>query len=95
MLRSGVLRSIGIGRAGTMDRRGRHPAHCRRARRKGGSEEQRGLGHPGVSRVCGPALSVVGLMTPTIAVIFQESGWVTVVIISTLLLWLKGRPATA
>ena len=43
----------------------------------------------------GLALSVVGLMTPIVAVIFQEAGCVTVVISSTLLLWAKGRPATA
>ena len=48
-----------------------------------------------IYNVIGLALSVVGLMTPIIAVIFQEAGCVTVVISSTLLLWSKGRPATA
>ena len=37
------------------------------------------------------ALSIVGLMTPVIAVLFQEAGCVTVVFSSTLLLWAKGR----
>ncbi len=48
-----------------------------------------------IYNVIGLGLSVVGLMTPIIAVIFQEAGCVTVVISSTLLLWSKGRPATA
>ena len=46
-----------------------------------------------IYNVIGLALSVVGLMTPIIAVIFQEAGCVTVVISSTLLLWTKGRLA--
>ena len=46
-----------------------------------------------IYNVIGLALSVVGLMTPIIAVIFQEAGCVTVVVSSTLLLWSKGRPA--
>ncbi|NQT87099.1 cation-translocating P-type ATPase [bacterium] len=45
-----------------------------------------------IYNVIGLALSVVGLMTPIAAVIFQEAGCVTVVISSTLLLWAKGRP---
>jgi P-type E1-E2 ATPase len=45
-----------------------------------------------IYNVIGLTLSVFGLMTPIIAVIFQEAGCVTVVISSTLLLWSKGRP---
>ena len=45
-----------------------------------------------IYNVIGLGLSVVGLMTPIIAVIFQEAGCITVVISSTLLLWAKGRP---
>jgi len=48
-----------------------------------------------IYNVIGLGLSVVGLMTPIVAVLFQEAGCVTVVISSTLLLWSKGRPATA
>lgn len=48
-----------------------------------------------IYNVIGLALSVVGLMTPIVAVIFQEAGCVTVVISSTLLLWSKGRLAAA
>ena len=48
-----------------------------------------------IYNVIGLTLSIVGLMTPIIAVIFQEAGCVTVVISSTLLLWSKGRPASA
>ena len=48
-----------------------------------------------IYNVIGLGLSVVGLMTPIIAVIFQEAGCVTVVISSTLLLWSKGRPTVA
>ena len=48
-----------------------------------------------IYNVIGLALSVVGLMTPIVAVIFQEAGCVTVVISSTLLLWSKGRPVAA
>jgi Cd2+/Zn2+-exporting ATPase len=44
-----------------------------------------------IYNVIGLTLSIVGLMTPIIAVIFQEAGCVTVVISSTLLLWSKGR----
>jgi heavy metal translocating P-type ATPase len=44
-----------------------------------------------IYNVIGLTLSVFGLMTPIIAVIFQEAGCVTVVISSTLLLWSKGR----
>lgn len=46
-----------------------------------------------IYNIIGLTLSVVGLMTPIIAVIFQEAGCVTVVVSSTLLLWAKGRPA--
>ncbi|MEI7435512.1 MAG: cation-translocating P-type ATPase [bacterium] len=46
-----------------------------------------------IYNVIGLTLSIAGLMTPIIAVIFQEAGCVTVVISSTLLLWSKGRPA--
>jgi len=46
-----------------------------------------------IYNIIGLTLSVVGLMTPIIAVIFQEAGCVTVVISSTLLLWAKGFPA--
>lgn len=45
-----------------------------------------------IYNIIGLTLSVIGLMTPIIAVIFQEAGCVTVVISSTLLLWSKGRP---
>ena len=45
-----------------------------------------------IYNIIGLTLSVVGLMTPIIAVIFQEAGCVTVVLSSTLLLWSKGRP---
>lgn len=44
-----------------------------------------------IYNVIGLTLSIIGLMTPIIAVIFQEAGCVTVVISSTLLLWSKGR----
>jgi heavy metal translocating P-type ATPase len=46
-----------------------------------------------IYNVIGLTLSVVGLMTPIIAVIFQEAGCVTVVLSSTLLLWAKRRTA--
>lgn len=46
-----------------------------------------------IYNVIGLSLSIVGLMTPIIAVIFQEAGCVTVVVSSTLLLWSKGCPA--
>jgi Cd2+/Zn2+-exporting ATPase len=39
----------------------------------------------------GLALGTVGLLTPVVAVIFQEAGCVTVVLSSTLLLWAKSR----
>lgn len=42
-----------------------------------------------IYNIIGLGLSVVGLMTPIIAVIFQEAGCVTVVLSSTLLLWSK------
>jgi heavy metal translocating P-type ATPase len=42
-----------------------------------------------IYNVIGLALGVLGLMTPIIAVIFQEAGCVTVVFSSTLLLWSK------
>lgn len=42
----------------------------------------------------GLTLGVIGLMTPVIAVIFQEAGCVTVVISSTLLLWSKMKTAS-
>ena len=42
-----------------------------------------------IYNVIGLALGVMGLMTPIIAVIFQEAGCVTVVFSSTLLLWAK------
>ncbi|MEI7899038.1 MAG: cation-translocating P-type ATPase [bacterium] len=48
-----------------------------------------------IYNVIGLTLGVVGLMTPIVAVIFQEAGCVTVVVSSTLLLWAKGRPAAA
>lgn len=48
-----------------------------------------------IYNVIGLGLSVAGLMTPIVAVVFQEAGCITVVISSTLLLWSKGRPATA
>ncbi|MFC1453155.1 heavy metal translocating P-type ATPase [Verrucomicrobiota bacterium] len=44
-----------------------------------------------VYNTIGLGLSVVGLMSPIIAVIFQEAGCVTVVLSSTLLLWSKRR----
>ncbi|MFA6290946.1 MAG: cation-translocating P-type ATPase [Victivallales bacterium] len=43
--------------------------------------------------VIGLTLSMMGLMTPVIAVIFQEAGCVTVVLSSTLLLWSKRKNA--
>lgn len=48
-----------------------------------------------IYNIIGLTMSIVGLMTPIIAVIFQEAGCVTVVISSTLLLWSKGRPPLA
>lgn len=44
-----------------------------------------------IYNVVGLGLSVVGLMTPIIAVIFQEAGCITVVLSSTLLLWAKPK----
>ena len=44
-----------------------------------------------IYNVVGLGLSVVGLMTPIVAVIFQEAGCITVVLSSTLLLWAKPR----
>ena len=43
----------------------------------------------------GLTLSVVGLMTPILALLFQEAGCLTVVASSTLLLWAKERPRAA
>ena len=48
-----------------------------------------------IYNVIGLTLGVMGVMTPIVAVIFQEAGCVTVVISSTLLLWEKGRPVAA
>lgn len=45
-----------------------------------------------IYNVVGLALGVIGLMTPVIAVIFQEAGCVTVVVSSTLLLWSRMKP---
>ena len=45
-----------------------------------------------IYNVIGLSLSVAGVMTPIVAVFFQEAGCVTVVVSSTLLLWAKGRP---
>ena len=48
-----------------------------------------------IYNVIGLTLGVMGMMTPIIAVIFQEAGCVTVVFSSTLLLWAKPkRPRT-
>jgi len=44
-----------------------------------------------IYNVIGLTLSVIGLMTPIIAIIFQEAGCVTVVFSSTLLLWSKRK----
>jgi len=44
-----------------------------------------------IYNVVGLGLSVVGLMTPIVAVIFQEAGCITVVLSSTLLLWARPR----
>ncbi|MBU0716004.1 MAG: cation-translocating P-type ATPase [Verrucomicrobia bacterium] len=48
-----------------------------------------------IYNVIGLTLGVMGMMTPIIAVIFQEAGCVTVVFSSTLLLWAKRRTAIA
>ena len=48
-----------------------------------------------IYNVIGLALGVMGMMTPIIAVLFQEAGCVTVVFSSTLLLWAKRRSAEA
>ncbi|MBI4024864.1 MAG: cation-translocating P-type ATPase [Verrucomicrobia bacterium] len=48
-----------------------------------------------IYNVLGLTLGVMGLMTPIIAVIFQEAGCVTVVFSSTFLLWAKRGPAAA
>jgi len=42
-----------------------------------------------IYNVIGLTLAMLGLLTPVIAVIFQEAGCVTVVLSSTLLLWAK------
>jgi P-type E1-E2 ATPase len=47
-----------------------------------------------IYNVIGLTLGVLGLMTPIIAVIFQEAGCVTVVFSSTLLLWSRRGTAT-
>jgi Cd2+/Zn2+-exporting ATPase len=47
-----------------------------------------------IYNVIGLTLGVMGMMTPIIAVIFQEAGCVTVVFSSTLLLWAKRGAAT-
>lgn len=47
-----------------------------------------------IYNVIGLTLGILGMMTPIIAIIFQEAGCITVVFSSTLLLWAKGRPAT-
>lgn len=47
-----------------------------------------------IYNVIGLALGVMGMMTPIMAVIFQEAGCVTVVFSSTLLLWAKRRTVT-
>jgi len=47
-----------------------------------------------IYNVIGLTLGVLGLMTPIIAVIFQEAGCITVVFSSTLLLWSKRGTAT-
>jgi P-type E1-E2 ATPase len=46
-----------------------------------------------IYNVIGLTLGVMGLMTPVIAVIFQEAGCVTVVLSSTFLLWSKMKTA--
>jgi cation transport ATPase len=46
-----------------------------------------------IYNVIGLTLSVLGWMTPILAVLFQEAGCITVVFSSTLLLWSKRRPA--
>ena len=48
-----------------------------------------------IYNIIGLGLSVVGLMTPIVAVIFQEAGCVTVVLSSTLLLWSRRRARPA
>ncbi len=47
-----------------------------------------------IYNVVGLGLSVVGLMTPIVAVIFQEAGCITVVLSSTLLLWARPKTRT-
>jgi Cd2+/Zn2+-exporting ATPase len=44
-----------------------------------------------IYNVIGLTLGVLGLMTPIIAVVFQEAGCITVVFSSTLLLWAKPK----
>jgi len=46
-----------------------------------------------IYNVIGLTLGSLGMLTPVVAVIFQEAGCVTVVLSSTLLLWAKPRPA--
>jgi heavy metal translocating P-type ATPase len=45
-----------------------------------------------IYNVIGLILGVLGLLTPIVAVIFQEAGCISVVVSSTLLLWAKPRP---
>ena len=47
-----------------------------------------------IYNVIGLGLSVVGLMTPIVAVLFQEAGCITVVLSSTLLLWARPKTRT-
>ena len=46
-----------------------------------------------IYNVIGLVLGSLGMLTPVMAVIFQEAGCVTVVLSSTLLLWAKPHPA--
>jgi Cd2+/Zn2+-exporting ATPase len=48
-----------------------------------------------VYNAIGLTLSIIGVMTPVIAIIFQEAGCITVVFSSTLLLWLKRKTINA
>jgi len=45
-----------------------------------------------IYNVVGFTLGMMGLLTPVVAVMFQEAGCVTVVLSSTLLLWAQPRP---
>ncbi|MCX6909205.1 MAG: HAD-IC family P-type ATPase, partial [Verrucomicrobia bacterium] len=44
-----------------------------------------------IYNVIGLALGIIGLLTPVVAVLFQEAGCITVVFSSTLLLWAKPK----